>query len=387
MENYKNIPIKNVYYMLSYAFAELKHEQYKKVAHEDFEDIFDLFAQILTIGISTLLKKGLHREYILCVDELNTLRGKLSITDTIKKRITNNRHLVCEFDTFSENNVFNQIIRTSVNILLHHQDVNTKRKAALRSLMIYFDNVDEIAVNNIRWRSLRYDSNSRTYEMIHNLCYLLLQSKLLTTEDGAYKIEKFSDKNMALLFEHFVLNYYKKEHPKFHACAREINWDLTPLEQAVSSTAGTTDGTQDDLSNYSATPKNGLSMLPKMKTDITLTLGDRTLIIDTKFYEKNTQEHFGKNTVRSHNLYQIHTYVHSLDYMHTGKVDGLLLYAHTNAEIQADLRPHKTSDGNIFMVKTLDLSQDFSEIKNQLESLVKYYNSAQLQPNSSQSST
>ena len=53
----KGIPIKNVYYMLTYAFKELKRNNYEQIAGENFEDIHDLFAEILSLGIAYLLKQ------------------------------------------------------------------------------------------------------------------------------------------------------------------------------------------------------------------------------------------------------------------------------------------------------------------------------------------
>ena len=96
----KGIPIKNVYYMLTYAFKELKRNNYEQIVGEDFKDIHDLFAEILSLGIVYLLKQGLHRQYIIREEELQTLRGKLSMQQTIKKRMIRDTHLVCEFDTF-----------------------------------------------------------------------------------------------------------------------------------------------------------------------------------------------------------------------------------------------------------------------------------------------
>lgn len=83
----KGIPVKNVYYMLTYAFKELKRNNYEQIAGEDFKDIHDLFAEILSLGIVYLLKQGLHRQYIIREEELQTLRGKLSMQQTIKKRM------------------------------------------------------------------------------------------------------------------------------------------------------------------------------------------------------------------------------------------------------------------------------------------------------------
>ena len=82
----KGIPIKNVYYMLTYAFKELKRNNYEQIAGENFEDIHDLFAEILSLGIAYLLKQGIHRQYVIKEEELQTLRGKLSMQETPSQR-------------------------------------------------------------------------------------------------------------------------------------------------------------------------------------------------------------------------------------------------------------------------------------------------------------
>ena len=60
----KNIFIKNVYYMLAYAFQELRRDNYKEIAGEDFDNIYQLFAEILAKGIAHQLKQGLHKSLL-----------------------------------------------------------------------------------------------------------------------------------------------------------------------------------------------------------------------------------------------------------------------------------------------------------------------------------
>ena len=60
----KGILIRNIYYMLAYAFQELRKNNYAEVDKEDFDDIYDLFAELLARGISYQLKQGLYKEYI-----------------------------------------------------------------------------------------------------------------------------------------------------------------------------------------------------------------------------------------------------------------------------------------------------------------------------------
>ena len=87
MTSDKGILIKNIYYMLTYAFQSLRQSNYDKVAAEEFENIHDMFAAILGKGVASQLKQGLYREYILQEEELSVLRGKLNIQGTIRNII------------------------------------------------------------------------------------------------------------------------------------------------------------------------------------------------------------------------------------------------------------------------------------------------------------
>lgn len=342
----KGIFIRNIYYMLTYAFQELRQNNYEEIAGEEFEEIHDLFAEILVRGISYQLKQGLHKEYISCQGSLSTLKGKLDINGTINNLVRNCQKIDCQYDELSENNKFNQILKTTVQLLLKHPGVKRNRKTSLKRLMLFFSNVDIIDIPTINWTTLRFDRNSKTYQMLLYVCYFILEEMLMSTEKGTYKMRNFSDEHMCRLYEKFVLEYYKKHHPQLKARAAQIDWNINK----ELSTSG---------------------ILPIMQTDIMLTLKDRTLIIDTKYYSKSMQYQFDKGTIHSNNLYQIHTYVMSYDANHTGKVDGMLLYAKTEEDITPDGRT-VFRDGNVIYYRTLDLNQDFENIKKQLDGFIEY---------------
>ena len=94
----KGIFIRNIYYMLTYAFQELKQNNYEEIAGEEFEEIHDLFAEILLRGISFQLKQGLHKEYISCHGSLSTLKGKLDICGTVNNLMRKQQKIDCEYD-------------------------------------------------------------------------------------------------------------------------------------------------------------------------------------------------------------------------------------------------------------------------------------------------
>jgi hypothetical protein len=108
--------------------------------------------------------------------------------------------------------------------------------------------------------------------------------------------------------------------------------------------------------------------LPRMLTDVTLRRGNRTLIIDAKYYSQTLQHsQSGKATVHSNHLYKILSYVTNEDRNHDGSVSGLLLYAKTDALAQPSL--DVKIQGNRIGAQTLDLGQPWETVAAQLEGI------------------
>ena len=340
----KGILIHNVYYMLAYAFHELRQNNYAEIAGESFTDIYDLFAEILIRGVSYQLKQGLHREYVGKNESIRTVKGKIDMRGTIVNKMRNIQRISCDYDELSENNIYNQILATTATILIRHSDVKKEKKSKLKQLMLFFQNVQSIDVHTIRWNALRFDRNNRNYRMLLYLCYFIISEWVMTTETGKFKMLEFSDDHMCRLFEKFVLAYYKKHHPELKPCAAQIDWNIE-LEQSTT------------------------NILPIMQTDIMLSIGERKLIIDAKYYTHTMQHQFNKATIHSNNLYQIHTYVTEYDQERKGNVDGMLLYAKTQEEIVPDGQI-KIKTGNYIYFRTLDLNTNFETIKKRLDSFI-----------------
>ena len=338
------IPIKNIYYMLSYAFQMLNEQGYKNLATEDFDNAGDLCAAILIRGISYQLKRGLGREYISETDTISAIRGKIEITESIKNQSMIRSQMVCTYDEFSVNSPLNQIIKSTVMLLLK-ADISKARKKELRKLMVYFDDVSVVDVRSINW-SINYNRNNQTYRLLITICYLVVKGLLQSQSDGAVKMMDFLDEQrMCRLYEKFILEYYKKHYPQIRTAASQIDW-------ALDDGIGT--------------------MLPAMQSDIMLSYQkadiNKTLIIDAKYYAHTTQVQYDVHTLHSNNLYQIFTYVKNKA-TKGGEVAGMLLYAKTDEEIYPN-NEYQMS-GNQITVRTLDLNCDFAEIAAQLDGIVQ----------------
>lgn len=332
--------------MLSYAFTTLNQSNFEDVATEEFENMHNLFAAILAKGIGQQLKQGLYREYLNKRENMAVMRGKIDMSGTIKNKIARQQILSCDYDDLSENNLLNQILKTTVMILLRLSKVNTEYKDALKKEMLFFSNVDTIEPASIRWSSIRFQRNNQTYRMLVSICQLILEGMLLTTEQGEYKLASFVDEQrMCRLYEKFILEYYSKKFPTLSVSASQIPW-------ALDDGIGT--------------------MLPTMQSDITLSHGNEVLIIDAKYYSHTTQVQYDVHTLHSGNLYQIFTYVKNRDSEFGEKphrVSGMLLYAKTDETIQPD-NEYRMS-GNKISVRTLDLNCEFPVIAAQLNSIAK----------------
>ena len=342
MRNHKGIPIANVYYMLAYAFEFIGDDNLERVEVEEFENQQDMIAALLESGISRLIKQGLHKEYLPRTENLPALRGKIDVRGTFTNAIAHRKTISCEFDELTEDNAFNQILKTTVRMLIVSKDVQAKTRDSLKKEMLYFTEVHELDPRSIRWDLLRFGRTNSGYRFLVSLCQLVIEGMLMHDSMGDDTLApETSEEQMHRVYELFLLRYFQKEYPQLKPAAPQIPWAV------------------DD--GYS-------TMLPAMKTDIMLQGDKRILIIDAKYYGETLQHQarYGSASIHSGNLYQIFTYTKNMAAAHAGTdVSGMLLYARTEAALQPDDR--FLMEGNAIYVRTLDLSLDFAGIESQLD--------------------
>ncbi len=340
------ILIQNIYYMLSYAYQVLQEQGLKEMDLESFNNVQQLCAEILIKGINVQIKRGLKRDYTPRTETISSVKGKIDVSDSIKTQSIIRRQLVCSYDEFTTNTKLNQILKTTLILLLKGDTTDTQKKE-IRRILIFFSDVSEADIHSIDWNT-HYNRNDQSYQMLIMICYLVIKGLLQTQSDGTEKMMSlFDEQRMNRLYEKFILEYYRKHYPELHANPSPIQWQLDQKGDAV---------------------------LPAMKTDIMLQKGNTVLIIDAKYYAHTTQMQYDKHTIHSGNLYQIFTYVKNKEFELRNlphKVSGMLLYARTDEEIQPDSDYYMS--GNRISVQTLDLNNDFKMISSQLNLIIENY--------------
>lgn len=343
-----SIAIRNVYVMMAYAFRAIHNDGADRIATERFDHLHDLLAEILVRGVGAQVKQGLHRDYLPRSDELAGVRGRIDLKSTIARRSTTRGRLMCEFDEYEADTPHNRALKSVMVLLLRQGAVDVARKDALRRLLPHLDAVTFIAPTAIRWNDLTYHRANATYRLLLGVCELIVRGLLPTHDAGTTKLTSWlSDDVMSGLYERFLREYYARHHPELSPGAPTVVWDLD---------GGSVDGSQ----------------LPQMRTDVMLRRGERTLIIDAKYYSQSMQTGaWGKSTIHSAHLYQMLAYVKNEDTRRDGSVSGLLLYAQTAAVEQPNL--DVSVQRNRIGAQTLDLNQPWGHLRDQLEDIIGWW--------------
>ena len=80
----------------------------------------------------------------------------------------------------------------------------------LKKSLLYFNDVYDIEVSSIKWSTLRFQRNNQSYKMLMNICYLIIDGMLLSTQEGEYNMADFiDDQHMHSLYESFIREYYR----------------------------------------------------------------------------------------------------------------------------------------------------------------------------------
>ena len=341
--------VRNIYYMLSYAFQVLREDCYKDVETEQFDNVADLCAGILVKGISMQVRQGLHKEYVPRTEPLSAIKGHFEFSESVNTQSLVRNQLVCTYDEFSENALMNQVLKTtSLLLIADNSGVAEERRAALRKLMFYFARVDTVDLHSINW-NLQYNRNNRNYQMMVAICFLVYRGLLQTQQDGTtHLMDFFDEQRMCHLYEKFLLEYCRDRYKgKLTVSSPEIPWQLD--EESID-----------------------MDLLPKMQSDVLLSDGTAAVIVDAKYYSNNLQHSPFKKTVINNNLYQIKAYVSDYAGTHPGKkVGGMLLYAKTDYELQ----PHLDiiNLGHRIVAHTVDLNKEWKYITEELDEYARLF--------------
>lgn len=341
-----HIPIENIYYLLCYAWNKLDERDLVRIEPTATTQLVDLFAKVLIGGINHLIKRGFDRGYIPYEEETRRIQGKICFSPSVKRNLLRRGLVDCEFDEFSYNVLHNRIIKTTIRNLKKAKELDPKLRDQLTICYHRLNEVEEIELCGRVFAKVQLNRNNYFYDFLMRVCELLYTNLLPTERAGVWQFKDFlQDENrMPHLFEEFVRNFYKIEARGFKVGREEIYWQLTSMDLEAA------------------------KLLPDLRTDITLTYGNRKLIVECKYTAKIFQEYFGTPKFRSEHLNQLNAYLTNLPDTQLNKTcQAILLYPAINGSIQKDYNDTK---GRKVSVRTINLNQSWQGIHSELLAMV-----------------
>lgn len=342
MDRVSIIPIKNIYYMLYYSWGRLKENELIDVSSIASNDMVNLFARILIKGLNHLIKTGLSRKYSLKEEELKTIRGKLLISDSLKNMSFNNGKAICSYDELSYNCLENQILKSTILLLIKSNLLNSNYKVELKKLLHYFREINLIRLKNKLFYRVKLNKNNRYYLLLLDVCQIIFNNILIDENTGKYKFKDFikDEREMAYIFEEFIRNFYKQEQNKYKVKRDNISW------------------------NFKYSNIKDKKYIPIMQTDITLRGKQDLIIIDTKYYKNALTKQYRTEKINSSNLYQITAYMENIK--SDKEVHGVLVYPTINEELNLNY----DYNGKRISIKTLNLNKEWQYIHARLISII-----------------
>ena len=348
----RKVLIQNVLYMFSYIWEKVEYLDTKFLDNNDDFDSIDILSKLYLENVTYIMKKGIYKEYKEIKEEIKGIRGKIDFKDSLNNLSFDNAKAVCIYDELLENNLINQIIKTTAYKLYKAENINSNYKKELNNVLLYFNQVETINITKKSFEKLKFNKNSYYIYYMILICELINDSLMLSENKGSFKFIDIldDDKKMQQIFELFVFKYYEKKLKEYNVSyQKKLNWNMFNGNQNI---------------------------VPEMRLDIYLENEEESIIIDTKYYPnflKNSYYSDDKKTLISGNLYQMYTYLNHLN--SSKKIKGILLYPYNGEEISEKydiniMNQNNISD-SILQIQTIDLSKNWREIEEELNNIVK----------------
>lgn len=349
----KDIPILNVYYLLCYAWGFIQEQTVSKLESlKELTHTKDLLGKLLSSGVNHLVRRGLERGYIFSEEEYVGIRGKLKLSETIKRSIQIHGRTVCEYDELSADVLPNQILRATLKLLVDgDSNLDGRIKKDVHWALLRLRDVSDIRLIGNTFSHIQISGNSRLYRFLIAICQMLYENSLVDEDAGSTPFYDFrqNDIQMWRLFERFVIEFFKREQQEFAIKGQtEIEWGQK--------------ASKDEASN---------ALIPSMFADVILESEERRIILDTKYYRHAVTRGSDQYARKLHsvNLYQLLAYLRNRQATnpHGPKHEGILLYPEVDSPLRADVE----LEGFRIQARTLNLNQAWQEIHQEMLETIK----------------
>ena len=171
-----------------------------------------------------IIKRGLKSSYVTVQSNEKFLKGKLLMTQQLRKNIVNQSYFFNEYDEFMTNSAENQLIKTTLEYLLKNSRDNNNLRI-IREQLVYFEFVDLTNSPEQTFQKVSIGRNYTYYEQTLDWCRIFLSRKSFTSFKGSSLAFAILFP-MEEIFEAYIAYMMKKSIPDANVSAQDKKYSL-----------------------------------------------------------------------------------------------------------------------------------------------------------------
>lgn len=234
---------------------------------------FEFFIRMFIKETYRIVDDGLCRSYNDIEANESALRGRIDFTENIKRNLVHRERFCQEYQLLNEDRAENRLIRSTLD-LLYGISIDQDNRRDLNDLTSWFGCVEPSINIQHDLEMVRIDRGMENYAHVLDWCRLFLENTSFTFADGCNRTRSFLFQ-MDILYERFVASLVRKLGRRmFRISTQDSGTRLFEERDSV-----------------------------RLRPDIVLRDGERTIVIDTKW--KRIMSH---RDISVSDLYQMYAY-------------------------------------------------------------------------------
>ena len=191
--------------------------------------LFEILMRQFLEHVGDIVRKGIARTYVSQQDNLIFLRGKLQLSEHIRRNVSDLSRLYCEFEEFEIDRPINRLIKGALEIVnrLSRDAINQQR---CRELLYWFDRVTGTRDSNRDFRAVQQDRLIQHYAPAMPTCRLILDGLNPLTRQGESQVLSILFP-MSQLFESYVSAKLGKQLPDWNVSTQVHGQSLIEKHQ------------------------------------------------------------------------------------------------------------------------------------------------------------
>lgn len=184
--------------------------------------LMDIFIQQFITSMEAIVRKGLKHDYLRQQDNLPWLKGKLLISEQLKKNSVRRDRFYVEYDEYRVERPENRLLKTAIDKVYSYA-TNPQLLRALNRLQALFEPIPKVDNIDIAFRQIHLDRHMQHYEKALNWAKLILQGNSPHCMQGHTEAISLLFP-MEAVFEAFVTTWFRQH---YHA-----HWQVKPQSRS-----------------------------------------------------------------------------------------------------------------------------------------------------------